>query len=208
MRLAINAVKEGEAAAAVSAGNTGALMAMAKFVLKTLPGIDRPAIATVLPGRSAPWSCSISAPTSNAAPRICSSSRSWARYSRAHAGRAQAARRPAQCRNRGAQGRRCGARSGHDAAREPAADRLPRFRRRHGRHRRRGRRGGHRRLHRQRGPEDRGRDGRDVHIGAAGRDPRRGLAGQVRLPLWHARRSRRCATGSTRVATTVRCFSA
>ena len=38
MRLAINAVKEGEAAAAVSAGNTGALMAMAKFVLKTLPG--------------------------------------------------------------------------------------------------------------------------------------------------------------------------
>ena len=51
MRLAINAVKEGEAAAAVSAGNTGALMAMAKFVLKTLPGIDRPAIASVLPAR-------------------------------------------------------------------------------------------------------------------------------------------------------------
>lgn len=51
MRLAINAVKDGEAAAAVSAGNTGALMAMAKFVLKTLPGIDRPAIASVMPGR-------------------------------------------------------------------------------------------------------------------------------------------------------------
>lgn len=49
MRLAINAVKDGEAAGVVSAGNTGALMAMAKFVLKTLPGIDRPAIATVLP---------------------------------------------------------------------------------------------------------------------------------------------------------------
>src|SRR3712207_8801480 len=49
MRLAINAVKEGEAAAAVSAGNTGALMAMAKFVLKTLPEIDRPAIASVMP---------------------------------------------------------------------------------------------------------------------------------------------------------------
>lgn len=49
MRLAINAVKEGRAAAAVSAGNTGALMAMAKFVLKTLPGIDRPAIAGPMP---------------------------------------------------------------------------------------------------------------------------------------------------------------
>lgn len=49
MRLAINAVSDGEAAGVISAGNTGALMAMAKFVLKTLPGIDRPAIATFFP---------------------------------------------------------------------------------------------------------------------------------------------------------------
>ena len=49
MRLAINAVGAGEAAGIVSAGNTGALMAMAKFVLKTLPGIDRPAIASYFP---------------------------------------------------------------------------------------------------------------------------------------------------------------
>jgi glycerol-3-phosphate acyltransferase PlsX len=49
MRLAINAVSNGDARAIVSAGNTGALMAMAKFVLKTLPGIDRPAIATYFP---------------------------------------------------------------------------------------------------------------------------------------------------------------
>jgi glycerol-3-phosphate acyltransferase PlsX len=49
MRVAINLVKEGRADACVSAGNTGALMAIARFVLKTLPGIDRPAIATVLP---------------------------------------------------------------------------------------------------------------------------------------------------------------
>ena len=49
MRLAINSVKEGRAQAVVSAGNTGALMGMAKFVLKTLPGIDRPAIASFLP---------------------------------------------------------------------------------------------------------------------------------------------------------------
>lgn len=49
MRVAINLVKEGTAQAAVSAGNTGALMATARFVLKTLPGIDRPAIITTLP---------------------------------------------------------------------------------------------------------------------------------------------------------------
>jgi glycerol-3-phosphate acyltransferase PlsX len=49
MRLAIDAVQAGEAAGVVSAGNTGALMAMAKFVLKTLPGIDRPAIASFFP---------------------------------------------------------------------------------------------------------------------------------------------------------------
>ncbi len=51
MRLAINAVAKGDAASVVSAGNTGALMALAKFVLKTLPGIDRPAIASLLPSR-------------------------------------------------------------------------------------------------------------------------------------------------------------
>ncbi len=49
MRMAIDAVGNGEAAGVISAGNTGALMAMAKFVLKTIPGIDRPAIASYLP---------------------------------------------------------------------------------------------------------------------------------------------------------------
>ncbi len=49
MRVAINLVKQGEAQACVSAGNTGALMATARFVLKTLPGIDRPAISALLP---------------------------------------------------------------------------------------------------------------------------------------------------------------
>lgn len=49
MRVAINLVKDGEAQACVSAGNTGALMATARFVLKTLPGIDRPAIIAELP---------------------------------------------------------------------------------------------------------------------------------------------------------------
>ena len=49
MRLAIDAVRNGEAHGGVCAGNTGALMAMAKFSLRMLPGIDRPAIASVLP---------------------------------------------------------------------------------------------------------------------------------------------------------------
>ena len=49
MRVAINLVKQGEADACVSAGNTGALMATSRFVLKTLSGIDRPAICTTLP---------------------------------------------------------------------------------------------------------------------------------------------------------------
>jgi glycerol-3-phosphate acyltransferase PlsX len=53
MRVAINLVKNGEAHACVSAGNTGALMAISRFVLKTIPGIDRPAIATVLPNMNA-----------------------------------------------------------------------------------------------------------------------------------------------------------
>jgi len=52
MRVAINLVKDGQADACVSAGNTGALMATSRFVLKTLPGIDRPAIAGVLPSKS------------------------------------------------------------------------------------------------------------------------------------------------------------
>ncbi len=52
MRVAINLVADGKANAAVSAGNTGALMATAKFVLKTLPGIDRPAIMSALPNTS------------------------------------------------------------------------------------------------------------------------------------------------------------
>ena len=49
MRVAINLVKSGDADAAVSAGNTGALMATGRFVLRMLPGIDRPAICTAIP---------------------------------------------------------------------------------------------------------------------------------------------------------------
>ena len=52
MRIAINQVKDGAADACVSAGNTGALMAISRFVLKTLPEIERPAICSMLPTRN------------------------------------------------------------------------------------------------------------------------------------------------------------
>ena len=52
MRIAIDLVKEGKVQACVSAGNTGALMATSKFVLKTIKGISRPAICTILPSIS------------------------------------------------------------------------------------------------------------------------------------------------------------
>ena len=52
MRVALNMVKEGRTQVCVSAGNTGALMATARYVLKTLPGIDRPAICTSLPSKT------------------------------------------------------------------------------------------------------------------------------------------------------------
>ena len=76
MSMAIDAVKRGEADLAVSAGNTGALMALAKFQLKTMAGIDRPAIAARWPTiarRSR--SCSTSAPRSAPTRRTWSTSR-------------------------------------------------------------------------------------------------------------------------------------
>ena len=51
MRVAISLVKDGRAQACVSAGNTGALMAVSRYLLKTLPGVDRPAICTILPNQ-------------------------------------------------------------------------------------------------------------------------------------------------------------
>ena len=52
MRVAINLVKDGSAHACISAGNTGALMAISRFVLKTLPNVERPAICSILPTRT------------------------------------------------------------------------------------------------------------------------------------------------------------
>lgn len=57
MGQAIQAVRDGEAAAVVSAGNTGLYMALSKIILKTIDGIDRPAIGTVIPGKKANTVC-------------------------------------------------------------------------------------------------------------------------------------------------------
>src|SRR5690606_24670100 len=51
MRVAVQAVKDGRADACISAGNTGAWMAISRYILKTLDGIDRPAIATSIPNQ-------------------------------------------------------------------------------------------------------------------------------------------------------------
>lgn len=59
MRVAINLIKEGQAEATVSAGNTGALMATARFVLKTVSGVDRPAIAKFLPNAKGGVTCAL-----------------------------------------------------------------------------------------------------------------------------------------------------
>lgn len=59
MRVAINLLRDGQASACVSAGNTGALMATARFVLKTVPGIERPAIVTSIPNMSSRGYCHV-----------------------------------------------------------------------------------------------------------------------------------------------------
>ena len=78
MWLAIDAVKKKEADTVVSAGNTGALMAMSKFGLKMLPGIERPAIAALWPTCAVNRSCLTSALRSVRMRSIWSISRSWA----------------------------------------------------------------------------------------------------------------------------------
>ena len=79
MRVAIDLVKSGEAHACVSAGNTGALMAISRFVLKTLPGIDRRSRPCLPNMRARYLRARPRAPTSIAPRSTCCSSASWAR---------------------------------------------------------------------------------------------------------------------------------
>ena len=156
MRLAINAVKEGEAAAAVSAGNTGALMAMAKFVLKTLPGIDRPAIASVMPARRRPVVVlDLGANVECSAEHLFQFAVMGEVFARVMLGVAKPRVGLLNVGTEELKGDDVVRGAAAHAARQRAADRLPRLRRGHRRHRGRGRRRGHRRLHRQRGAEDR-----------------------------------------------------
>ncbi len=76
MRVGLKMVREGRAAGFFTAGNTGAAMATAKMVLGMLSGVDRPALATILPTvtRRPIACCSTSAPTSTATPTTSSSS--------------------------------------------------------------------------------------------------------------------------------------
>jgi glycerol-3-phosphate acyltransferase PlsX len=71
MRVALNLVKQGAADACVCAGNTGALMATARFVLKMLPGIDRPAICTALPSiKAKTWMLDLGANVDSSAEQL------------------------------------------------------------------------------------------------------------------------------------------
>jgi hypothetical protein len=152
MRVAIDQVKSGRAHACVSAGNTGALMGTAKFVLKTLPGIDRPAICAVLPTRKGRVYALDLGANADCTPSTCSSSPSWVPRSCARWRGSRARPWAAQHRLRGDQGQRGGEEGRRALARH--AHQLPRQRggRRHlqGHHRRRG----VRRLRRQRGAQD------------------------------------------------------
>ena len=153
MRVAINLVKEGAAQACVCAGNTGALMAIARFVLKTLPGIDRPAIASQLPTRKGV--------DHRARPRRQRQLHAGAApavrghgHRAGHRGRGHRAahRGPAQHRRGGHQGQR--RREADGGAAEARRPQFPRQRRRRRHLQGHDRRRGLRRLRRQRRAED------------------------------------------------------
>ena len=83
---AAEAVRDGQASAMISAGNTGATMASALLRMGRIPGVNRPAIATIIPvpGRAARRCCSTPAPTPKCSPTGWCSSPRWARSSRRH----------------------------------------------------------------------------------------------------------------------------
>ena len=157
MWLAIDAVKKGEADVAVSAGNTGALMAMARFNLKMIEGIERPAHRGAVADAQGRVD---RARRRRLDRRRRSASGQSRRHGQRHGARAvrhrAADRRPAQYRRRGGQGARTGARGRpHPARRQFPAFRLSRLRRGRRHRQGHGRRRGHRRLCRQYRAEDR-----------------------------------------------------
>ncbi len=210
MWLAIDAVKKGEADVAVSAGNTGALMAMSRFNLRTMAGIERPAIAALWPtlrGESVVLDVGATIGADAAASRRLrgDGQRAW-RASLFDVERPDG--RAAQYRRRGGQGPRGGARGRPHPARDAAAGtRLCRLRRgqrhRHGR----GRRRRDRRLFRQHRAQDRGRHGAADRGDPAKRDDAH-TGGRSSATFWRARLSRRCATRWIRARSMAACSSA
>ena len=164
MRHAIDAVAAGDADGVVSAGNTGALMAMAKFVFKTLPGVDRPAIASVFPTlRGRTVLLDLGANVNCSADNLVQFAVMGEVFARNVLRPAEPVRRPAQRRRGGSEGQRRGEEGGGDPAAEQARHPLPRLRRRRRHRHGHGRRRRHRRLHRQHRAEDGGRDGAALH---------------------------------------------
>ena len=108
MGMAINAVKDGQADAALSGGNTGALMAMSKLALRTMPGIDRPALAALLPtlGENDVIMLDLGANTECDAQNLVQFAVMGAAYSPLRARPPQSARETAQHRHRGTKGHR------------------------------------------------------------------------------------------------------
>ena len=122
MGRAIAAVKAGEAQAAVSGGNTGALMAMAKLALRTMPGIDRPALAALLPtlGDNDLVMLDLGANTECDASNLVQFAVMGAAYARVVLELERAAGAAAQHRHRGAEGHR----RAQGGRRDPARRRL------------------------------------------------------------------------------------
>ena len=200
------------AQACVSAGNTGALMAVARYVLKTLDGIDRPAIATVMPNERDGYTTvlDLGANVDCTAEHLLQFAVMGSALVAAVEGKDEPTRRPAQHRRRGDQGqrddqagRRAAARRGR---RRPSQ--LPRQRRRqrhlqgHDRHRRL------RRLRRQRRAEDRRRPGDDADAASSSRSSRATPLHQAGGAGRAAGAQRASSTGSTTAATTARRCSA
>ena len=158
MRVAIDAVADGEAQGVVSAGNTGALLALAKIVIKTLPGIARPAMAAIGPSaRGDVVMLDLGANVQCDARNLVEFA-IMGRRVRAHRAGADVAQHRAAERGRGGdEGRRAGEAGRRRAADEPPGRKLPWFRRGQRHRERHGGRGGDGRVHGQRGAEDRGR---------------------------------------------------
>ena len=202
MRMAIDAVANGEAEGVVSAGNTGALLALAKIVLKSLPGIDRPAMAAIGPSARGDvvmldLGANVACDTRNLVEFAVMGdvfARTVLGLTSPTIGLLNVGSEEMKGDDRLRAGRR-------HAARQPSGAAIPWLRRRPRHRRRHHRRDRHRRVHRQRGAENRRRRAEaDRRSAAPGVQQHLGIAD--RLSAGQARSRPDEANGSTRAATT------